>query len=298
MTNDLLSDYRFSLDRLATFLKIVEAGSIADAADRDPSLQSLYSKHKRDLEKALDEKLFELRNGTLKPTQFGRELAAVVKSFDGALADLQARKANIERPITIGAGDSVFHWLLLPITNTLQASFRSVSFRFRNLTTLQIIEAVENGDIEIGIAREGELPSSVIASPFRAMRFGLFYEPTSKHTPSLKDILRTNGLISLSGKGQYASAVRKLLASIDPKLEPASYFDSLPMIENALIAMRTCSILPVAAKDRLERQGFKMLQPKELEPFSRNYLIFSNTANQLQRPIIGEISNKLIELIG
>lgn len=298
MKDSILNDNGFSLDKLGTFLKIIDAGSIAVAADRDPSTQSLYSKHKSSLESAFGEKLFELRNGKLKPTSFGNEVAALAKAFEGALFDLRNRQRNSERPITIGAGDSVFHWLLLPVTNRLQAEFQGTAFRYQNLTTRQIIEAVGQGSIEIGIAREGELPANVIATRMSSFRFGLFYQPEAFPEPEIKSILGAQKLIGLSGNGSYASATRKLLSNLQLGSEPMSYFDSLPMIENALISMKTCAILPVEAKKRLRRNGFEMLTDPYFETFERHYFIFTNTASNALRSSIPRITNQLAKLIG
>src|SRR6187551_1809725 len=110
-----------SLDRLTSFLAVLEAGGIARAAPGQPVRQSQLSRQISELERALGVALFDGgAQGRRVPSKAGARLACLVRDFRGGLEDVG--RPDAEPPvIALGAGDSAIHWLVAPIARELGA---------------------------------------------------------------------------------------------------------------------------------------------------------------------------------
>lgn len=297
MLKGILSEQNLSLDRLNSFLEIVDAGSIVDAVGRDPSRQSLYSKHKKDLEEVFGEKLFYQKNRKLTPTEFGQELVALVRSFEKSLNDLDAKYQKRKSVVSIGAGDSVFQWMLLPFANALQSSFKDTQFQFQNLRTEEIEEGVRSGAVDIGILRSIPSQGTLSSVKLRSFCFGLFYHPDNFPKPSIREILYEGCLIGLSGAGSYVKHVFALQRQHGIKEGFWIQFDSMPMVENSLIQTKSSAILPLEAKSSLESKGFKMIDGKHFDSFTREYCMLLNTDVLKIRKKTKSVSDQLFAML-
>src|SRR5262245_60224027 len=103
----LFSRRGLSLDRLASFMRVVEAGGIARAAPKQPVQQSQLSRQLRELEEFFGARLFDRHGRSLVPNAAGRRLATIVRETFNGLADV-AHEAQLEpHRYAIGAGDSM-----------------------------------------------------------------------------------------------------------------------------------------------------------------------------------------------
>jgi len=91
MYQKLLSQSGFSMERLATFCAVADAGSIVSAAKGDLSRQSLMSRQIRELETFFGVDLVRRVGRGLELTDTGRELAAIGRQNFKGLADYAAR---------------------------------------------------------------------------------------------------------------------------------------------------------------------------------------------------------------
>jgi DNA-binding transcriptional LysR family regulator len=110
----LFSRSGVSLERLRTFWLVADAGSIAAAAGRNAVRQSQFSRQIKELEEHFEVELVRRVGKTLVLTEAGEALARVAREQLGALEDYErsCRKMPIE--FTIGAGDTLVRWLLIP----------------------------------------------------------------------------------------------------------------------------------------------------------------------------------------
>jgi len=118
MAEDFLVQSGVSLGRLANLAKVIEAGGVAAAARLDgpnQDNQSLYSKQLADLERAFGKSLFLKDGRGRKPTLVAKQLASAYTAFADSVSELLRDASGQEAFIRIGAGDSVFKWLFLPV---------------------------------------------------------------------------------------------------------------------------------------------------------------------------------------
>ena len=74
MNKELFSEHGLSLDRLKSFLDVVEAGSIVKAAAGDTNRQSQYSRQIKELEVFFGAELTKRRGRRIEITEEGERL--------------------------------------------------------------------------------------------------------------------------------------------------------------------------------------------------------------------------------
>ena len=154
-----------SLDRLGSFLQVAEAGGLARAAPGEPVRQSQLSRQLKELESALGQPLF-LRTGrgmTLTPA--GLALARVVRELGQGLTDVAAAERGPVR-VSLGAGDSVLQWLVLPRLGEL--ALDGVELEVGALGSDGVVSALLDHQIDLGLLR-----SSEAAGDLKTVRLGV-----------------------------------------------------------------------------------------------------------------------------
>lgn len=299
MTHTLFNHSGISLGRLRAFLDVMEAGSIAAATDRDPTRQSLYSRQIGELEREIGTPLFHRRGKRFLPTAVAKELASLTNAFAAGFDDIINRSQQVPSLIRIGAGESVYQWMLLPIAKNLEAALPGQSFEFHNLRSKEIHSLLAQGSLDIGIARSpAKLASAKLGSrPIGSLQLAVFYPAEQFPKPSLKALLSSKRLIGLSGEGSLWNATKQLMESL--RIEPSlwMHFDSMPMVANALRKTPAVAILPLQADADLKDHGYRFLSSPQLSPFDREYGLFANERTLAMRPVIAKALDTLEELL-
>ena len=123
----LLATKGLSLDRLRALLAVADAGGIARAAPGDATRQSQLSRQLGELERALGVRL-TARDGRARVlTAAGRELASAARDLVRRLEDVRAHGANAELQLTLGAGDGVLSWWVVPAVAAMKRRARGMS---------------------------------------------------------------------------------------------------------------------------------------------------------------------------
>jgi len=160
-----------SIERLRSFCLIVDAGSFVEAAGRDPVRQSQFSRQMRELERTLGAKLFAKEGRYLRLTENGIKLAALTRAYFGGLQSL--REEDIEqKPIKLGAGESVIRWFLIPRIKEIIAA-AGATVELENHGTEEIWRKLEEGELDVGILRADAVRGSCAALAFPSMTYVL-----------------------------------------------------------------------------------------------------------------------------
>jgi hypothetical protein len=81
---------------------------------RDPGKQSLYSRQIKELETFFGVELKVRRGKGIVLTDAGQQLARLTRAHLIGLADFQRTARNMQQTISIGSGNSVIEWILMP----------------------------------------------------------------------------------------------------------------------------------------------------------------------------------------
>ena len=167
----------FTIERLRTFCRIAEAGSISLAAKGDLTRQSQFSRQVKELEEFFGTKLVERAGKTIRLTEDGRKLAVLTQAYFRSVEELRSSFSKDE-VVRIGAGESVFRWLLMPRLVELQGLSASARFEFLNQTTTQSVDAVKAGHIDLAVVRKDAADDSLSALPCGSLAYALVVLPS------------------------------------------------------------------------------------------------------------------------
>ena len=153
MFDNLVGRKNFSIDRLATLCHIAEAGSIGAATGGNANQQSQYSRQISELESFLGIDLLDRNSKPYRVNEKGLELSRICRNYLSALDDFVGNCKNQPSRLVIGAGESNIQWLLIPgILPRLNEAFPDANVIFRNRQTEPIIEALQNGEFDLGLS--------------------------------------------------------------------------------------------------------------------------------------------------
>ena len=279
MFERLINQKNFSLDRLATFCELLDAGSIGEATRFDSSRQSKFSKQVKELESFFGEELLDRRSKPHRVTEKGLQLARIVRPCLTELEDFIV-SCNEEEPdrIVFGAGESLIQWLLIPeIRPRLRNELPEAGVVFQNLQTEAIISSLQNGEIDIGFVRKDAVLKNLKSTKSIPLGYRLFVP--KKFRAKLKSPVNLRQLDDLpvallEGTGQLRSRINLLSKEAGIKLNVVTECSSSTQLALLVNRKECCVILPsFAAGDeygQVNRQttddytisGFKKLERK------------------------------------
>src|SRR3954471_1722365 len=150
MFDHLLSRAGLSLDRLKTLVEIAAAGNIARAGPGNPTKHSQYSRQLRELSEFFGCELAERRGRNIKLTDGGVYIAQISRQFLQKLEDYDSVCRGDQVNYTIGGGDSLIQWLVIPRISTVVDAVPKIRLRTSSLSTRDIVEKVSDCRLDIG----------------------------------------------------------------------------------------------------------------------------------------------------
>jgi DNA-binding transcriptional LysR family regulator len=170
----LFAEHGLSLDRLRSFLKVVDAGGIAAATGSDPNRQSLFSRQIKELETFFGASLTQRKGRRLEITPDGERLARLIRSSFTDLSDFRADSQNEARRAIVAGGASVIEWLLTPALSDCRKALGNPLLETRSLRSAEITRALDDGQIDFGVLRSDAVPSSLKTVPIGKLDYALY----------------------------------------------------------------------------------------------------------------------------
>lgn len=299
MFDDLLSKSGLSLDRLRSFLLVVEAGSISKAAQGDASRQALYGRQIRELETFFGTQLTERRGKGIVISGAGERLAALVREQLQGLEDFKRERAGVPKQFVFGAGWSVLEWLLLPNLHAVAGHLGKATIRVESHRTLPLIEAVREGRLDFAIVREDAVPSSLpTRSVARKVDF-LLCVP--------RDLMRRQGaavltqarvwsslpLVVPTTGGQFHEALERAFAAENVKLRPTVECHSFLHVRQLVETGHYAGVLPSWGIAGLEAKGVVMKPFAPLKEYGRPLCMHWNARQMARRGVDDGVVNAI-----
>jgi DNA-binding transcriptional LysR family regulator len=289
MSVELLSKRGLSLDRLATFGAVAEAGSIVKASGGDPVRQSLMSRQIRELEEFFGVELTRRLGKGLVITPAGHRLAALVRAQIQDLDDFRRETSGAAREFSIGAGSSTLEWLVLPVARQLAAALGGGALRFDGGRSRELVESVREGRLDFAVVREDALPAS--APRRRLVKLGFLLcvppglLPKGKEAKDLSDpaLWRSLPFAAASGGGQLDNAIRRAMADagVDfrPVFECSSVLQMRQLVEDGVCA----AVLPTIGTRDLS--AVRMVPFEPLKDYGRSLVFHWNDRHRERRGV-------------
>src|SRR5262245_4542155 len=152
---------RLKLRELRILLGVIQAGSMAKAANQLAISQPAISRAIADMERTLAVPLFDRSSRGIEPTRYGHALVkrgvAVFDELKQGVRDI-AYLANPEvGELRIGSSASLSEGIVLAVINQLSRRHPRVVFHIVPGGALALLKALRERHIELGVARLPEL---------------------------------------------------------------------------------------------------------------------------------------------
>jgi len=299
MNEKVISRRGFSLDRLAGFCAVADAGSIVGAARGDVVRQSLLSRQIRELAECFETELVRRQGRGLVLTDAGRELAALGRSQLAALDDFAA--AGSQRPVrvTIAAPESAYQWIILPRLAALRDAAPRATFAIHHEDNDAIAPRVTEGVYDFGFVRrtpergeKGIAPLGhfeyVLAAPRALVRGREWTLPQA-----LKNLPLALPIAGKMREAIDAFAAKESIPHLTVPLDYTSYMHAAAALRSGACA----AVLPSVALAEVPAEKFATwsLSPLKLErpPYS---LIWSQRSAAV-RPVVASLAQAMPSIL-
>ena len=192
-----------SLDRLRTFLRVVEAGNLSKAALGDPTKQSQFSRQIKEMEAFFGVALTRRVGRRIEITEEGNRLALLIRRQFSELDDFRESMAGRSINVRLGSQGSIIDWLVIPRLTAYQA-MGNVTLEMEQMRSLDVVRAVADGRLDFGIVREDALPEKRKHWKLGQVGYSLFVpKALAKMRQSLQDIISTIPIVEILPGGQF-----------------------------------------------------------------------------------------------
>lgn len=298
MENILFSKSGLSLDRLKSFCLVAETESFTKAARGDSNRQTQFSRQIKDLEHFFGTDLFQRKGRTVTLSTTGRELYTLVSEYFSALEDFHERCSGELGSYTIGAGESIIQWKLIPRLAEIKDCFQKADVAFKNLRTRTIIEGINKGSIDFGIIRKSALTSGLESAGIGSLNFALFLSKEAAiKTDDEAALLSQLPLATMEGEGGYQTFIEDLPSKHGIMLRKSVSCSSFPMMAKTLKVLGIAAILPEIAKEELTSNEFEMRKLDSLRKLKRELCICWNKRRAKMSPILEKFGHSLSDLL-
>jgi DNA-binding transcriptional LysR family regulator len=260
MFENLFVKHGISLDRLRVWVAIVEAGSIIKAAGGDVVRASQYSRQVSELEQYFGFKLAERRGRRLTFTAAGKELSRKATEVLTILEGFCGRESKSEVRLTLGAYESLIHWLLIPPISTLQRKFPELRFVIKDDSTSGIIRGLNELTYDVGLVRKNAVMGPLKCEHIFNMSYSVF-APLSAVQPKSNwlSVVSSIPFAATQSDGEFWHACESLAAThrlrLDVRLSCVSAVEACKAVSQG----NYCSILPSIAAVELNPAKFARL---------------------------------------
>jgi len=289
----------FTIERLRAFCRIAESGSIVLAAKGDPTRQSQFSRQVKELEEFFGTKLVERAGKTIRLTEDGRKLALLTQAYFRSVEELRASSTK-EEVVRIGAGESVFRWLIMPRLAELQGLAGGVRLEFLTKNTIQSVESVKAGHLDLAIVRREAADDSLRALPCGSLAYALVVprKLLPSRTAAGFQLLQKIPFALLTGDGVLAKGVLALAAKVNVKLDVRVRAESFSLLVSAIENADLAAVIPIPAVAGLSKERFASIEIEELKSLTRELaLVYSPEAAEL-RGSIRRVAPRISSLFG
>ncbi len=303
--NEYLSKHPFDLYDLNLFQLVADTGSFTQAARKAGLTQSAVTRQIRDLEEQLGVDLFERTTRQVHLTAAGRLLLTrsrgILQSAEHTLHELQQTFQLVPQVLRIGVARSIGFAYYPGYFFTFQREFPEVQLHITQLSSHDIITALENHTLDVGLlCPPRRLPRgleithnfkdefTLIAPGTSALDLDEAYSPVRE----LKKVLAGQRWLMINSEGNTGQRLAQWFADNNWPVKAAMELDSFDTIVNLVAAGLGISYvphrtLPLYIRTRAVRR--LLVTP----PFKRDLAVVTRKGRPRPEPLNAFIENVL-----
>lgn len=289
MNTRLFAKSGLSLERLRTFVAIVSAKGISNAAPGDATRQSQFSRQLKELEECFGAELLVRGRGRFALTPAGRELFQIVQSHFGAMQELADRCAGAAVEVNVGAGESLLQWLLLPGFAEFRARHPAVTLVLHNLRTEEIVSRLVDGQIDVGLLREDAVRAPLKSARLGAIQYRVVVPRRGSEAVSEKTVwaaLARHPVAVMAG-GEITAGLEAEAEKKGVRLDVCLRASSNAQLVEAVSRLGCAAVLPAFAAERFAAVCH-VLPLAALKVFTRTIALAWNPRSCALRPAVEE----------
>lgn len=294
MFESLFSERGLSLDRLKVLIEVRDAGSIAQAAPSDPVRQSQYSRQLRELSEFFGCEVTQRRGKVLKLTEKGERLAELAREHLRSLDDFRTECKGETAAFSLGAGDSLIQWLVIPRLAQIRQQFPGTRFATTNQRTNEIVQQLTESRLDFGIIRKNAMAPGLKAVSLGHVAYvAVAPDALTKKRLTLRQALAEYPLATQTTDGQFTSGLRDIAKAFDVPLVPALACQSFPQTMAAVRAGKFWAIVPELALRELPAGTVHRISDDSLTTLSREAMLAWNPRLVRVRPGAAKVAHAL-----
>lgn len=285
-----------SLDRLRTFLRVVEAGNLTKAARGDQTKQSQFSRQIKELENFFGVALTRRVGRQIEITDEGHRLALVVRRQFRELDDFREAMAGRSVSVRFGTQGSIIDWLLVPRLGDISKALGNAMIEMEQLRTLDVVRAVADGRLDFGIVREDALPAETKRWRLGSVGYALFAANAFwKGCATAEDVIGKAPVADLLPGGQFPTRWQEWLTKEKLRPRVLARVSSFTDLARAVQAGHAAAVLPEMAAVDFDPKKFKHEKIDALKP--RMLVLIANARSLDRSGIAKGVETRLSEVL-
>lgn len=287
-----------SIDRLRALCAVVECGSITAAADGDPSRQSQCSRQISELEEAVGTKLFERVNRRLIPTEAGRSLALMTRSYFDGLAELSRTGTAGAETVHIAAAESVFEDLVYPRLASMRAALPGCGFVFDCCGTQDAVQRLKVGRADIAIIRGNAATDDLDAAALVDISYSLVVPRgvLPQGDSSGLDCLRRLPMALLRSGGEFRRSLAAITEKAGINVVPVAETDTFRGLFELVRTGTVAAILPKSMATMLPADKFATVESAEFSLLNRSLVVATVKRTKFLRPLVATAAARMVSV--
>jgi DNA-binding transcriptional LysR family regulator len=285
-----------SLDRLRSFLRVVEAGNLTKAAQGDVTKQSQFSRQIKELENFFGVALTRRVGRRIEITDEGHRLALVIRRHFRELDDFRETMAGRSISVRLGSQGSIIDWMLVPRLGDISKTLGNAMIELEQLRTHDVVRAVADGRIDFGIVREDAVPKESKRWRLGAVGYAVFAANAFwKGSSSAQDLLSKVPVAELLPGGQFTTRWQEWL--MEKKLRPRvmARVSSFTDLARVVRAGHAAAVLPEMATVDFDPKQFKHAKIDALK--QRTLVLIANTRSLDRVGVARGVESRLSEVL-
>lgn len=233
---------------------MADAGGIARAVGSDPVRQSLVSRQLKELEAFFERELTRREGKSLALTPAGEELARLAREHLSALDDFAGAGREADARFSLGAGDSILHWRVLPRLAAARRAFPRLVLELHALGPGRIVGELRDLGLDFGIVRSSREHRPLASELLGRVEYALYVPRglvAARSKPDARRLLSELPLAVPHGDEVFTRWLEALALGKEVVPSVALRCETFPQACSALASGGYAAILPTFVRSEL-----------------------------------------------
>ncbi|NLJ70282.1 MAG: LysR family transcriptional regulator [Clostridiaceae bacterium] len=236
------------IKQLEALVNVIDFGSFSKAAEATYLSQPTISSHIRTLEREVGTKLVIRSTKEIYPSQAGKVLYGYAKEIlklrERALLELKHETSSISGTLQIGVTEFPSECFLPRFVSEFSNKYKELTFNITNYSNNDILEAILDNIIEIGILESDIEKRNIVLEPIADVKYVFItpdnsnYREMQNEETELTELLKNSRFILPKDGSVLYQSLMRYIASIDLERRDLSVIASMENVQGIIEAVR------------------------------------------------------------